>query len=44
MADEESEAKEKAKNDPIVSSVLSSFPGTKVQSVRKIMRRTDSKN
>ena len=44
MADEECEAKEKAKNDPIVSSVLSSFPGTKVQSVRKIMRRTDSKN
>ena len=44
MADEEYEAKEKAKNDPIVASVLSSFPGTKVQSIRKIMRRTDVKN
>jgi len=44
MADEESDAKEKAKNDPIVASVLSRFPGTKVQSIRKIMRRTDVKN
>ena len=42
MADAELEAKENAKRDPIVASVLSNFPGAEIKSVRKIVRRTDS--
>ena len=42
MADAELEAKENAKRDPIVASVLSNFPGAEIKSVKKIVRRTDS--
>ena len=42
MADAELKAKENAKRNPIVASVLSNFPGTEIKSVRKIVRRTDS--
>ena len=41
MVDAELEAKENAKNDPIVASVLSNFPGAEIKSVRKIVRHTD---
>ena len=41
MVDAELEAKKNAKNDPIVASVLSNFPGTEIKSVRKIVRHTD---
>ena len=42
MADAELQAKENARRDPIVASVLSNFPGAEIKSVRKIRRRTDS--
>ena len=42
MVDAELEAKKNAKNDPIVASVLSNFPGAEIKSVRKIVRHTDS--
>ena len=42
MADAELEAKENAKRDPIVASVLSNFPGAEIKSVRQIVRRNDS--
>ena len=42
MAGAELEAKENAKRDPIVASVLSNFPGAEIKSVKKIVRRTDS--
>ena len=41
MVDAELEAKKNAKNDPIVASVLSNFPGAEIKSVRKIVRHTD---
>ena len=41
MVDAELEAKENAKNDPIVASVLSNFPGAEIKYVRKIVRHTD---
>ena len=42
MVDAELEAKKNAKNDPIVASVLSNFPGAEIKSVRKVVRHTDS--